>query len=270
MLLCREEFHLKAKLIYLSILSLFCAQGALAQDDIDTTLTPKKPVIFRDKKNHDLKYRRTVGAYQLRSNGWSIGGNYIISDKKNDAPNYTSFTVYHVSIGFTRSAKEGAVVSPFGETVKYGKINSLYPIELSIGKRKSIARAAVHKGVEIQWEYRGGLILGWLLPYRINTAYGEIEEYNPATRFAYEDFDNIYIGVGSFRGLRFQNFTPGFIVESNILFNYALRKRLLVSPSVGASLSYYTQSIPLLFTESSGPLFVEIHVGVELGKFKIK
>ncbi len=270
MLLCKSDVHTKAKILKICVIALLMAAGATAQVETDTSFSPKKPVIFRDKKNRNQKYRKTVGEYKLRSNGWSIGGDFIISDKKNKAPHYQSFTVYHISLGFTRSKNEARVTSYYGDFVKYGKINSLYPIELSVGKRKRLGREAVHQGVEVQWEYRGGLLLGWMLPYQITTAYGDMAEYTASTRIAYEDFDNIYAGLGSFRDLNFNSFTPGFIVESNLVFNYQIRKRLILSPVIGASLSYYTKSIPLMFEEDSGPMFLEIHLGVELGKFKIK
>ncbi len=261
---------MKAKILYFIIVSLLSAGVTLAQEEIDTTITPKKPVIFRDKKNKNLRYRKWVGEYKIRTNGWSLGVSYVLSDKKNKVPNYTSFTIFHVGLGYTRAAKEGKSPGLEGRDIKYGKINALYPIELSVGKRKNLGRKAVHNGVEVQWEYRGGLVLGWILPYQISTAYGEIESYNSSTSFAYQDYYNIYGGLGSFRNLSFDNIAIGGIVETNVLFNYDIRKRLILTPLIGGSLSFYTESIPLLWMQKSGPLFAEMHIGVEISRAKIR
>ncbi len=241
-----------------------------AQTETDTGFVAKRPVVFRDKKKKDLRFSKWAFEYKLRTNGWNVGLNYVYSDKKNKDNVFKSLTIFNLGLGYVRAGREAKTTSFTGGGVKFGKINALYPIELSVGKRRSIGRRAVHEGVGVQWEYKAGLLIGWLLPYQLETAYGNIPEYNSATAIAYEDFYSIYRGLGSFRNLDFSTIYPGLRLETNVIFNYIIRKRYHLTPIIGASLSFFTKSVPIMFTEPSGPLFFDMHVGVEIGRFKIK
>ncbi len=261
---------MNSKVLYFIFFALLFTIGADAQEEIDTTLTPKKPVIFRDKNEKSLRIRKLAGEYRLRSNGWSIGATYVISDKKNNTKNKESFTEYHIGFGYTRTPEESKSLTIDEKFVKYGKINALYPLELTIGKRHKIGRKAVHKGVQIFYQYRGGIILGLMAPYSIETVYGTMDKYTDNNKFAYEQLDGIRSSKGSFKNIGLNNLVPGFIVEGNFIFDYQIRKNLTISPIVGMSFAYYTSSIPLMFTGNSGPLFAEVHLGVEIGRYKLK
>ncbi len=259
---------MKAKLLYFIILALGSQTLVMGQPETDTTLEAKKPVIFRDKKNRNQRHIKWAVEYKLRDNGWSIGLDHVRSDKKAKKNKDANHTVFHLGIGYIRGPREGKTNSVSYEKVKFGKINALYPIELSVGKRKPIGREAVYEGVGVEWEYKAGVLLGWVLPYQIRTAYGDIEEFTPATAPIYTEYESIYAGLGSFRELSFSNIQPGVRLESNIIFNYKIRKSYIISPSIGLTASFFTKQIPIMLGDESGPLFLDIHIGVEFGKFK--
>lgn len=262
---------MKAKLIY--IIFLLGLGGVVnAQDDVDTGLVAKRPVIFRDKKADKAKSSIVTFDMKLKSNGWRAGINIIQSDKSNKK--YRSFTEYRIGFGITKHPSEVLVSTGYATQqgipgyVKFGKINSLYPIEFGMGKVREIGRRAVHDGVEIHWEYHAGLLLGWLLPYQISTLFGPITDYNANTSVYYKDMEQIVQGLGSFRNPTFKAIIPGGRVESNVVIVLFPKKRLVNTISLGASADFFTKPIPLFWTEDSGPFFVQLHAGFGIGKYK--
>ncbi len=251
------------------------ATGQEKELEIDS-LTPKKPVVFREKKKGEASIQIYNFHTQIKTNGWNIGLSLAKS-----MPDFASNRTYHyfyIGIGNIRHPKEYSQQTSAGSAtpsgvppfVKYGKANSLFPVELSYGRRKVIGREAVHSGVEVCWEYRAGLLAGAIVPYPISTVFGEISEYNSSTSIYYQNMDIIMGSRGAFSQFSFDDVAFGLRAQSNITFSYLVRKRLLATVFVGASAEFYTKSIPLFWTGNSGPLFADVHAGIEIGKKIIK
>ncbi len=260
---------------FILILLLFSAlrqnSNAQTEDVIIDSLTPKKPVVFRDKKSGEARIRIFSLSTQVKSNGWNIGLSLAKS-----MPDFTSRRMYHyfyVGIGNIRHPKEfsqttllsGGVGSAV-PIVKYGKANTLYPIEFSYGRRKIIGRKAVYDGVEVSWEYRAGILAAAIVPYPVSTIFGDVTEYNSNTAIFYQDLNSITGSNGSLSNFSFDNMAYGLRAQSNIAFSYNVRKRLVATVLLGASIEFYSKSIPLFWTGDSGPVFADIHAGIEIGK----
>lgn len=256
---------------------------ALGQDNLDNDPDYKKvydtflPV-----------YTHHIGSFGINTNGWGLFYEYGFGLNKGVKHLVTlEFSV--LKDAKERTSSVPIIINNRQQIARYiyGKQNIVYPVKLSYGRQHVIALPNKYKGLEVQWHYKAGLIMGLTRPY-----------YLTVQKIAETRSDNI-----NDQGLQFMNIPYSskdsllFLSVSNILdysgFSFGwdqLRLDMGVSASLGLRLDFapmlkmngsfgieitgitdlYFQNVVLLVPLATAPpknFFLQGRLGVFVGSF---
>lgn len=217
----------------------------------------------------DVVFRRefTIGA-QLHSNGFGISTHF------SKIHNIFKKTVYEISLTDQHSPKERRQQSPYATTqgiirgYVFGKQNSFYALNATIGRLRTVSEKARRSGVGIGWYYAGGVSLGLQKPYYLsvirgiapnNTFIRTNEKYTPENASLFLNPDQIYSAAGFRYGWNEVRFFPGIQLKTAINFDWASYHEFVKAVEAGAMLNIYAPDLGGVF--DGKPKGVQLMVG---------
>lgn len=224
-----------------------------------------------------LYYKEVNGGFGLHTAGWNVLVDY---SKIKDA---STKLIYEFEFSQLKHRKEFRQTQDFGYTFSgvnapkpfvYGKQNSFYLLNASVGKEKEIGRKAQKSGVSISVKYLAGISLGLLKPYYIQVLYPvdntyytlRTVRYTEANRDKFLDWTTIYGGAGFLHGVNEISFLPGINAKLGLVFDWANYDEFIKALEVGAMFNAYYQSVPIMVIKENQQFFPNIYANVRLGK----
>lgn len=246
------------------------AQGGVVTLDSIT----KRPVIHtisKPKGQKPIKKEISFG-FRLNTDGWSVFSDVgkIKAPNARQSDMFYNVRFWQFELSEKKDPSQYKVTSDNGggtNTYIYGKINNFYVLKLGWGYRKMIAGKPDPGSVSIHWVNAGGLAVGFLKPYYINTLTdpGAIK-YTDATK---EDFLNQSVIVGSAgfsKGLSETKIVPGGYFKSALHFDFSTNRKTVIAVETGFDLEYYAQQVQLMADQSPASYFADLYIAVQLGK----
>lgn len=156
----------------------------------------------------------------------------------------------------------------------YGKQNSFYNINASIGRLKTIAEKGRRTGIQIALYYSAGASLGITKPYYLDIIYGinngvfikRAEKYNEQNAELFLNKVQVYSASGFTYGLNELKFYPGVQAKVGLDFDWSNDSKFVKALQVGAMLNAYLTDIPIMISEDNHFLFPNFYVKLSLGK----
>ena len=228
-----------------------------------------------DDASRTLYSREIYGGPLIHGDGW--GGTFQYG-KYVTAKNRVMFGLDIVSM---KHPKEIKSFNPWYQDARgyfYGKLNSMFIIRPTYGRKHRITEKVRKNGVEVNYLWGVGPSLGFLKPVYLQIGvpgdypYTTIttERYDPAKHFA----NNIYGRASWFNGLGETHIYPGAFGRFAFNFEYAGDNTGVRAIEVGMTMDAYGEKLPIMAT-LGGPdinkqFFFEFYLAVDFGSKKIR
>ncbi|MEI8280487.1 MAG: hypothetical protein WCG87_12040 [Bacteroidota bacterium] len=245
----------------------------------------------RPKPPKPLRSEFSLGI-RLNTDGWGVILDKGVVKPKNSkyGDMYYDVKLYEFELSEHKSPKETKITNTNGALGTdnptpyiYGKINNFYTIKFGLGNRKMIAGKPEAGTVSIHWLYMGGISVGLLKPYYINTYMSydssinatdppgkQTIKYNPATHDAFLSlgkYEFNAIGAAGFsKGLNEIKIVPGIFFKTGLHFDFATTRRMKLAVETGAIAELYTQKIQIMANDEAVPYFLGMYLGIQFGK----
>jgi hypothetical protein len=261
--------------------SAFFGQRAFAQNAMDTVpRTPHQEKVYeRRQRVNDLIRREEEGvlAYnkqyafgvKLATDGYGLS--YEIGWMK--SLRWTN--ILQFELNEKKDPKEYKVSvsdNPFtsGTPFIYGKQNYFYQFKLGFGQQYMIGGKGNKNGVAVSGIYAGGLSLGLLRPYYVQTedSTGQIVNIKYNQQDSAQFLGNVYGGTGLGTGWGELKIKPGLHAKVAIRFDYGRYNELLSAIEVGVNAEYYFNKVPVMVLAPNRAFFLNSYVTIEFGKRK--
>ncbi len=157
----------------------------------------------------------------------------------------------------------------------FGKENSFYNLNVSIGRMKSLAEKARKSGVGVHMYYGVGVSLGILKPYHLDLIYDYVpgsvldvrsESFNEENGSLFTNERYIYGASGFTYGLNKVRIKPGGQAKFAFVFDWASYNEFVKALEVGVMLNVYTGRVPIMLTEDNQFIFPNLYIKLMLGK----
>jgi hypothetical protein len=236
----------------------------------------KKP-ITRKVGKEIIRLKEVNFGVGMHSDGWGIDVQRLKRNEESDDLDYSGFycnmaQVYHPREFKTTSklqspSKDNA---PPNQKYVFGKINTFIPVNIGYIKRKNISNKLEHYHVQLHVLYGGGLSLGLAKPYYLQIArnvggvFLPIEEkYSEANANQFLNPQFIYGSSGFFKGWGELELYPGIQARSAVQFDYSLSPTSNLIIEVGAQLSAYINTVPILAGADNKAIFPNIYASIK-------
>ena len=248
----------------LLIATLFC----IATISFAQTVPPPNPNEYVEEKPVLLRNEFSFGIH-LHTSGWGL--------ELKRGKNITGFKKWMFEAQFVsmKHPKEIKTINPYYENSKsyvYGKLNTFNILRLSTGRRNTIYSKADRSGIEVRFNYMGGLSLGITKPVYLdilaeeppNSGLFDIvrEKYDPEKHFV----DNIYGRAPFTQGLDEIKFHPGVFAKAGFNFEYAPFHEDIKAIEVGAALDAFPTKIPIMAFAGNKQLFLTFYITFIYGR----
>ncbi len=218
----------------------------------------QKKILFKNERTYGLL---------LNSNG--LGFNFLYAKYIDGFQK----RLYSAEFNWIRHPKEVRTVTDDFNSRSYifGKLNSFYTLNLSMGYQKEIFGKSDKRGIAIRYFALAGPSIGILKP-----KYYEIG-YNPNI-IKTEDFNTFYenlqsthnsgiiLGNASFsKGLDEIKIEPGLFAKVGLSFEYAERETIISALELGITLQAYTRKVPMMALETNSRFFPGVFLSYRFG-----
>lgn len=242
-------------------------------------LAPGLPALAQEQSVYDdagrtLYAREIYGGPLIHGDGW--GGTFQYG-------RYTTAkdrTLYGLDIVTMKHPKEIKSFNPSYQDARgyfYGKLNTLFIMRPTVGRKHRITEKLRKSGVEVNYVWGVGPSLGFLKPVYLQILSNEstfqsitTERYDPEKHFA----NNIYSRASWFKGLGETRIYPGAFGRFAFNFEYAGDNTGIRALEVGASLDAYAEVLPIMADlegmDSNKQFFLEFYLALEFGSKKIR
>ncbi len=169
----------------------------------------------------------------------------------------------------------GLAYEDYGKQRPYilGKTNYFYAVNLSYGQSRIVFPGLISPGMNIALQYQGGVSIGLLKPCYLNMKYYngadlyvQSETYNTANTETFINRNFIYGADKWSKGLNEMQVMPGLFLAAAGELEFGKSIVWLKALQAGASATIYTKKISILAEQKAYPYFVNLFVGVRLGK----
>lgn len=221
----------------------------------------EKPVLLRNEGSFGIV---------IHSSGWGLEG------KRAYQQTYNKKWLLETQIVGMKHPKEIKTINTRFENPKsfiYGKMNTLTIWRLAAGRQHIIFGKADRTGVEVRFNYLGGLSVGFAKP--VYLLIDRSSSFEPNGRLVEEKYDpeNVYqnnidniAGRASFtRGLDELKLYPGLFTKAGFNFEYAPFHEDIKSLEVGAALDIYAKEIPMMAFTSNKQFFLSFYITLIYG-----
>ena len=241
-------------LVYLVML-LFCWQELFAQNN---------PNEFQEEKPILLKNEASFGIL-IHSNGYGIEG------KRSYQKTYKRKLIFEGQLVGMKHPKEIKTINTRYQNPKsfiYGKMNTLTILRFAIGEQRILFGKAERTGVEVRFNYLGGLSFGFVKPVYLLIDRSDsqnieanlvAEKYDPTNEYQ-NNVENI-AGRASFTlGLDQLKPYPGLFTKAGFNFEYAPYHEDIKSLEVGAALDIYGKEVPIMAFAKNKQIFLSFYI----------
>lgn len=215
-----------------------------------------------------LMYRNeaTIGI-NLHSNGWGANfrkGKHLTGYKKR------FWEIETVSMHHPKEIKTS--YNDNGKEFIYGKLNSLLLLRSGMGIQKTISSKGDRTGIEIRYNYAGGLSLGIAKPiYLYVSAQGmdskiTIEKSAPSKYLQDSTYQNI-IGEAEFSyGMNELALHPGIYGRFGLTFEYGAYDTDVKAIETGIAVDAFPKVIPLMALTTNRNVYFSFYISLLLGR----
>lgn len=211
------------------------------------------------------------GGFRLNSDGWGIYTDLGKVKTKDMRHSDMFHNVRLIQIEFDekkdpREIKSYSTQGSGTSTYIFGKINNFYTLKLGWGLRKLIAGKPDPGSVSIHWANSGGLALGLLKPYYLNTVSdpGAIKYKDNEVDFLNQGA--IKGSAGFMKGINEITFIPGLHFKSALHFDFSTNRKNVIGVEAGFDAEYYTTAVQLMANESATNYFFNLFVAAQFGR----
>ncbi len=216
-----------------------------------------------------LLYRKeTSGGITIHGNGLGIvfrHGKHITAKKKR------MFEAEFVSM---RHPKQYKVTNEYYNDTKpffYGKLNYVYIPRIGLGQQHVIFGKAERSGVEVRYNYYGGVDLGLTKPV-YNDVIEVVGDFPVAVTKQYDpndpgqqDYYNFYGPGNYFKGFDKMKFYPGLYGKFSVSFEHSSLHQKLAIIEVGAVLDVFLKKIPIMARIENSQYYFNFYISLLWG-----
>jgi hypothetical protein len=254
------------KLFLFALSFLFCSVYSFAQD----SAMVKRPAPLDGDDDVTILYRKEAsGGITIHSNGWGLtfkSGKHVTGFRKRIL-DFEFLTMKHPKEFRSPSLYDG------GNSFIYGKLNYVFFLRGGWGYQNILFSKGERSGVEIRYNYYGGVDLGLTKP-----VYLDIREDNPnnhdfdilvSKRYdpndPEQDISNIYGASSFFKGFGEMSLHPGVYGKFAISFEYAAWQQKIAAIETGFMLDYFPKAIPIMAYNENPNLFFNFYISILWG-----
>lgn len=215
----------------------------------------------------NILYRKEAsGGILVHGNGWGItfkSGKHITGYRKRIL-NFDFVSLKH--------PKEYKVTNPIyidsSKPFVFGKLNYVYVLRAGLGNQNIIFSKAERSGVEVRFNYYGGLNLGLTIPVYLDV----IEEDQFVVTKRYDPNDpsmqsvlNIFGKAPFFTGFSSMKAYPGIHAKTSLSFEYSGWQRKIAALETGITVDYFPNAIPIMAYNESENVYVNFFISLMWG-----
>jgi len=173
-----------------------------------------------------------------------------------------------------QALKQVKVVNSYYYNAKpyyFGKLNNLYIFRGGLGIEKLLNSKPYWGGVELLYNYSGGVSMGLAVPVYLSIINYSPYSYNYTLETKRYDpeihFQDIIYGRGPlFKGIGELGFHPGIYGKAGLNFEFGTYNTKISSLEIGAIIDVYPTGIALMAKESKSYAFLTMFFSVSFGK----
>jgi hypothetical protein len=166
-----------------------------------------------------------------------------------------------------KEEKESNFNNYYGTPFIFGKVNFFYPVKLGMQLQSLYGNKSNKNGVSISYNYGGGLSLGLLRPYYVQTGDSYVK-YQSADSATFLDLNAITAGPGIGKGWSEIKVTPGLYAKTALRFDYGSYNETISAIEVGITGEYYSKAIPIIAHIAPKKFFFSGFVAIMFGRRK--
>lgn len=225
----------------------------------------QNPVLPDDETSRHLK-NEAVGGVVFHQNGW--GGFFRRGVHK------TGYIkkMYEVEAVSMSNPKELYIINPAhpaGNSFVFGKINSLLILRTGYGIQKVLFSKAERAGVEVKYNYFGGISWGIAKPVFMeifhpisaNEGFTHIEQYDPQKY----SLDSIYGKASFVNGLSQLQVYPGLYGKFGLNFEFGAYEDVVKALEVGIVVDAYMKPIPIMANIPNNNIYLSFYLSFMYG-----
>jgi len=269
------------------ILFILLAQAGLtlqAQDDAGRPKTKQERkaekrerinAIIKQEEEGNLAYLKQNGfGIQLRTNGYGI---FFEIGRRRTQRFTTTYSIELSEIKHPKEVKSGgySFLSPY----IYGKANNFYQAKIGYGQQYILGQKGNKNGVAIIALAQGGLSMGLLKPYYINSRGigGDIVtiKYSQEDSVRFLSYEPTNSSAGFFKGWSELQLRPGLYLKAALRFDFGRFNESVNAIEVGMSVEGYAKKIDIMAPVhddrlGAGPqrIFYQGHIAFVFGRRK--
>jgi hypothetical protein len=180
--------------------------------------------------------------------------------------------MYEVEAVSMTSPKELSIVNPAfpsGSSFVYGKLNSLLIVRTGYGLQKVLYSKAERAGVEVKYNYFGGISWGLLKPVYLDilhaSPFGDYdirtEKYDPQKHAV----DSIYGKASFFNGMSQMQVYPGLYGKFGLNFEFGAYEDVVKALEVGVVVDAYLKPIPIMANIPNNNIYLSFYISFMYG-----
>jgi hypothetical protein len=260
------------RLLFLAFLLFFVppniySQGVATSQDSTVVTRPASP---EGDEDITILYRKEAsGGITVHSNGWGLtfkSGKHVTGFRKRIL-DFEFLTMKHPKEYSSPSLYDGS------KSFIFGKLNYVFFLRGGWGYQNILFAKGERSGVEIRYNYYGGLDLGITKPVYLD--FIEDDPNNPdfkilnTKRYNPDDpnqgYENIYGGASFFKGFGEMSIHPGVYGKFAISFEYAAWQQKIAALETGVMVDYFPDAIPMMAFNKYPNLFFNFYISILWG-----
>jgi hypothetical protein len=233
----------------------------------------RKPILLPPVKKPKPITKELSAGIRLNTDGWTffVETGKVKTDQPKKIDMFHDVRILQFEFSEKKHPKEMKIYGINGgqtsdKTYIYGKINNFYALKFNYGMQKMITGKPLFKCVSVHLVYAGGLSLGMLKPYYVQTSdVGKIK-YSDKTKNEFLNPATITGSAGFSEGIGELQFVPGLHLKTGFHFDFSRDKFFLAAVEVGATGEFYTRKIEMMANQKATPYLFNLYAGVQFGK----